>query len=99
MLPQLRDRLLRESQVMHAPSEALRSVERGEKRTVHLGPPTPSWLNNRPYLSLDFVKLEHRQDPGALGKLNSVPLFHAQVCLSVYPCFGLLQNLVPFIPY
>ncbi|XP_042231927.1 gamma-tubulin complex component 2-like isoform X4 [Homarus americanus] len=75
-LNELRDRLLRESQVMHAPSEALRSVERGEKRTVRLGPPTPTWLDNRPYLSLDFVKLEHRQAIGALGDVASTSQEH-----------------------
>ncbi|XP_069970963.1 gamma-tubulin complex component 2 isoform X4 [Penaeus vannamei] len=74
-LNELRDRLLRESQVTHVPSEAMRAVERGEKKNT-LGPPTPSWLDNRPYHTLDFVQVEHRPDVGALGKVASTSQEH-----------------------
>ncbi|XP_037799698.1 gamma-tubulin complex component 2-like isoform X2 [Penaeus monodon] len=74
-LNELRDRLLRESQVTHVPSEAMRAVERGEKKNI-LGPPTPSWLDNRPYHTLDFVQVEHRPDVGALGKVASTSQEH-----------------------
>ncbi|ROT70212.1 Gamma-tubulin complex component 2 [Penaeus vannamei] len=53
----------------------MRAVERGEKKNT-LGPPTPSWLDNRPYHTLDFVQVEHRPDVGALGKVASTSQEH-----------------------
>ncbi|XP_063878278.1 gamma-tubulin complex component 2-like isoform X2 [Scylla paramamosain] len=76
-LNELRERLLRESQVSHAPSEALQNIERmNESRARHLGPTTPEWLDNRPYLSLDFVKVEQSQDGGILGNIASTSQEH-----------------------
>ncbi|XP_050723249.1 gamma-tubulin complex component 2-like isoform X1 [Eriocheir sinensis] len=73
----LRERLLRESQVNHAPSDALSSMERtAEHKTPCVGPPTPEWLENRPYLSLDFVKAEERQECGFLGDIASTSQEH-----------------------
>ncbi|MPC98871.1 Gamma-tubulin complex component 2 [Portunus trituberculatus] len=76
-LNELRERLLRESQVSHAPSEALQNIERmNESRAHHLGPTTPEWLDNRPYLSLDFVKVEQSQEGGVLGNIASTSQEH-----------------------
>ncbi|KAK7085564.1 Exportin 7 [Halocaridina rubra] len=68
-LGRLRERLLRESQVVHAPSEACIALDSNDKKSIPLGPQTPDWLLNRPYLSIDFIKRDHQEFVGPLGEV------------------------------
>ncbi|KAG0715937.1 Gamma-tubulin complex component 2 [Chionoecetes opilio] len=90
-LNELRERLLRESQVSHVPSEAVQSMERAaeECRARHLGPPTPEWVDTRPYLSLDFVKGEKRQEGGVLGNIASTSQEHQLIEDVLYVMMGI----------
>lgn len=74
-LNELRNRLLKESQVSHAPSEALIKVM-GETKESHPGPPMPAWLTDRTFLSLDFVQVPRDPNIGPLGEINSVGQEH-----------------------
>ena len=41
----------------------------GEKKSMSLiGLEPPRWLENRPYLSIDFIKQERHNEVGPLGK-------------------------------
>ena len=45
----------------------MKQIMDSEKKHTHLGPEIPEWLDNRPYLSLDFIKSERLDDIGPLG--------------------------------
>lgn len=66
-LDKLRYRLLREAELIQSPpSKAVQAIE---SRVMHMGPPTPDWLNNSPYRSIDFVIEEMRPETAPLGEV------------------------------
>ena len=69
---QLRDRLLRELEVVHTPSEAFQAIEKSDKKTQPLGPHTPEWVTNRPFLSLAFTKTDPPREIAPLGKFSDI---------------------------
>ncbi|XP_066974838.1 gamma-tubulin complex component 2-like isoform X2 [Macrobrachium rosenbergii] len=75
-IEKLRTRLLKELEVVHVPSEALKAIENNEKKVVPLGPQTPEWVTNRPFMSLDFTKTEPQQENAPLGDVPSLSQEH-----------------------
>ncbi|XP_076059068.1 gamma-tubulin complex component 2-like isoform X2 [Oratosquilla oratoria] len=69
-LNELKNRLLKESQLTHAPSEAHCQALGLEKKRAMLGPATPTWLSSRPYLSLDFIFSEKSSNAAPLGDVS-----------------------------